>query len=67
MYSTKVEKKGFIEMVLFKLGVKRQVVQPTRWCTQEWKKGRTKRQKAGFSSRENIISISKENLTMVEI
>lgn len=49
MYSTKVEKKGFIEIVIFKLGVKRQVVQPTRWCIQEWGKGGTKRQKAGFS------------------
>lgn len=49
MYSTKVEKKGFIGV---KLGVKRQVVQPTRWCTQEWKKRRTKSQKTGFSQKE---------------
>lgn len=49
MYSTKVEKKVFIETGIFKLGIKRQVVQPTRWCTQEWKKRRIKRPKEGFS------------------
>lgn len=39
MYSNKVEKKAFMEVVIFKLGLAKTGYLPTGWCTQRqrWK------------------------------
>ena len=47
MYSNKVETKAFMEVVIFKLGLKKIGYSPTGWCIQRQEDGRAKRQRAG--------------------